>query len=108
MSDLMVIVVATSLLSSLFTLALVALLFKKVAQPKLQAYIEKTLLPEFREQVNQGGQDAGEALLPRFRKAVNDGFQDAIREAPSEFFDDATKSVSKTIESGLDVLLGKR
>lgn len=113
MASLIISIIVTAALSSILTLALASFIFDRKVKPQLLKYIKDELLPEFREQVKNGGKDAGEELLPAFRKSVNHGFQDALREttganAVGEAVGETAKTMAKTFETGMDVLLGKR
>lgn len=121
-------IVLTAVLSSVCTLGLAYWLFtNKLKQPLLDT-IDNDLLPKLRSEVKQGVLDAGEELLPQFearvkagaidaggellpqfRDNVREGFNDAIKDATgAQVLEDAAKTVSKTVENGINSLFGKR
>jgi len=120
-------IIATAILSSLCTLGLAYWLFNSKLKQPLLHFIDDQLLPKLRDEVKQGVLDAGEELLPQFegrvkagaidagsdllpefRQNVRDGFNDALKDATgAQVLEDAAKTVSKTVENGINTLLGK-
>lgn len=102
-------ILITALLSSVITLAILAVVTQRMVIPKFKAWLQEEVLPEFRAQVKNGAIDSGDTLLPKFRENVRDGFNDAIRDQMAgQVFEDAAKSVAKKMEGGLGALLGRK
>lgn len=102
-------ILVTALLSSVLTLLVAAWFTKTFVLPKFKAWLQDEVLPEFRAQVKNGAVDSGDTLLPKFRENVREGFNDAIRDqVAGQAFEDAARSVTKKMESGLGALLGRK
>ena len=105
------IIIATALLSSLFTLGIAYVLFQ--AFWKQWLYDEMDEYTEiFKTKVKEGAVEAGEELLPEFRTQVREGFKEAMTDSfKGEILERSAREGIKTgteiMETGLNILLGK-
>ena len=79
-SELLMLVVATALLSSLLTLALGLVLFQRWVRPRLEARLA-ALAEELEARVKAGAEAAGQELLEPLRARVRGGVEEAAIEA---------------------------
>ncbi len=107
-AELLVVIIATALLSSAITLGTVWLVFQYIVKPRYEAEVKPRLeaqldtqLEVLREKVKQGVIDAGVELLPRFREEVRAGFEDAAKGVVPAFRQEAEASFKETLKAML-------
>ena len=108
------IIFSTAVLSSLFTLLTVYILYKIRLKEKLKSELDELALL-MKARLKEGVEEAGKELLPRFREEVKEGFKEAMKSAVSgemnsEFVSKTAQTAVETgssiVESGLNFLLG--
>ena len=129
-AELVVLMICTAVLSSVFTAAVVWALFQYLVKPRLETQVKPALeaqletqlevlrgkvrqgvedagvemLPKLREQVRGGFEDAAKGLIPAFRAEVEESFKDILQAtAGGDIVDRVTKTAS-ILGSGLDML----
>lgn len=110
-SGVWLLVLATAALSSVFTAALAALLFRLKYQQRLDTRLE-ALGQELEARVRSGVLSAGEELAPRMRREVELGFRDGVMAiASGSDLDESVRAFAKgsmdLIGGGIDSLLGR-
>ena len=106
-----ILALATALLSSLFTLIILFLVYKFLLQKKLEGK-QEDIAEVLKGKLKEGVKEAGIELLPKFRDEVRKGFNEAMTDAVSgNLIDSSAKEVAKKgtniMGKGLDILLGK-
>ncbi|MBD2860118.1 hypothetical protein IB286_14030 [Spongiibacter sp. KMU-158] len=102
-------IVLTALLSSLFTLALAAVILKYFALPKLEQYIDEKLLPEAQERVKDGVSDGVVEVLPKVKDHVRDGVTESFVDAASGgLLKRAPANIANNLESLTGMFFGKK
>lgn len=105
----LMIVISTALLSSLFTCALLALLVKVVLLPRLHSYLHEELLPEAQQRARQSLLDSAEPLLPKIRENVSQGVTDALVDAASGgLLKRAPGQIADNLDSLTSILFGRK
>ena len=107
-------VLLTALATSVITLLLTYVLFRRYWEPRLDRRLDQLQL-EFEARVKSGVYAAGLELLPDFREQVKQGFVDALSQSHTAgLVEDTAKvmSVGKDlgagiVETGLNVLFGR-
>jgi len=113
--QLLILIIATALVSSLSTLVLGLFVFQRWIRPRLEmrlaAFAEllearvkaganaagQDLLPLLREQVHGGVEDAATELLPRVRAELTAGFQEAATESLPAFREEVQKGFTHAV-----------
>ena len=114
----MLLIVATALLSSLVTLALGWLAFQHGIRPRLEARLTalaeqlearvkagagaagQDLLEPLRAQVRGGVEDAATDVLPKIRAELTAGFHDAAAESLPAFREEVRKGFTEALNAG--------
>lgn len=115
--DMLLWVILTALLSSLFTILGALLVFKYFLASRIEAELDRMgnaheqqlrqgledsardMLPEFRSEVIAGFEEAGDTLLPQFRKEVEEGFEAGAREILPDFRKEVSEGVRDALAS---------
>lgn len=114
----MLLIVATALISSLVTLALGWLAFQHGIRPRLEARLTalaeqlearvkagagaagQELLEPLRAQVRSGVEDAATDVLPKIRAELTAGFRDAAAESLPAFREEVRKGFTEALNAG--------
>ncbi len=107
MPEIILVVVATSVLTALCTAVFVLWFYNRKIRPQLEAQLEQAG-ETMQARVRQGVLDAGEELLPKFREKVTEGFTRALAEWPSSEMTRMARSGANLVGEGLNTLLGKK
>lgn len=107
-------VVMTALMSSVVTLLLSYLLYRRYIEPRLDRQLQQ-IQAEFEARVKAGVQEAGMELLPDLRQQVKLGFTDALSESHTAGLVEETAKVMSVgkdlgagiVETGLNALFGR-
>jgi hypothetical protein len=109
-----VLVVLTALMSSVVTLLLAYVIYRRHLEPRLDRQLEQ-IQAEFETRVKAGVHDAGMELLPDFREQVKLGFTDALSQSHTAGLVEETAKVMSVgkdlgagiVETGLNALFGR-
>jgi len=107
-----VLLVATALLSSLFTWLIAWVFFRLHLRAQFEQ-VKEQIGQDLEQRVRAGVVAGGHELLPQFRREVKEGFLDALKSGPvSGAMSEAARNVAKTgaelFGSGFDNLLKPR
>lgn len=109
MMETLIVVALTATLSSVLTLLLAYLFYRKRIEPGLEARMEE-VQAEFERRVQRGVTNAGQELLPSFRQEVANGFRDALQGITADRLGEGTaRAMSRgadLFEKGLRGLFG--
>ena len=109
MMETLIVVTATAVLSSVLTLLLAYLFYRKRIEPALEARMGR-VQDEFEQRVQRGVSNAGQELLPAFRQEVANGFRDALQGITADRLGEGTaRAMSRgadLFEKGLRGLFG--
>lgn len=115
--QLLILIIATALVSSLFTLVLGLFVFQHWIRPRLETRLAvlaellearvqagagaagRDLLPLLREQVRGGVEDAATELLPGLRAELTAGFREAATESLPAFREEVQKGFTQAVTS---------
>lgn len=103
-------ILATAVLSSVFTLGLAYLFGRRILLGALERERVR-VQQEFEERVRSGVQSAGLALLPQVREQFTFAIRDAIEKSSAELAQDPARLLTRgaeLFEIGLSAALGKR
>src|SRR5262249_30212918 len=103
----LLVVILTSALTSVVTLALAYGFYEIRLRKRLEAYVAE-LANELESRVRKGVTDAGIELLPAFQERVEAGFREAMASLPEQGANTLAKAGASLIEGGLSTLFGKR
>lgn len=105
----MIVVTATALLSSVLTLLIAYVFYRKRIEPALEARMGR-VQDEFEQRVQRGVTNTGQELLPAFRQEVANGFRDALQGITADRLGEGTaRAMSRgadLFEKGLRGLFG--
>ncbi len=99
--------IATAVLSSMFTLGLSYWLYETRLRSRLEARMEE-LADILEARVHKGVKEAGIELLPAFQERVEAGFKDAMASLPEKGASAMAKAGANLIGEGLSGLFGRR
>lgn len=107
-------VLLIALMSSVFTLLLAYILYRRILEPQLDQRLAQIQI-ELEERVKSGAFAAGQELLPDLREQVKLGFTDALSQSHTAGLVEETAKVMTVgkelgagiVETGLNALFGR-
>jgi hypothetical protein len=114
MSHDVLLVLLTALTSSVTTLLLACLLYRRILEPQIDQRLEQMQI-ELEARVKRGAYAAGQELLPDLREQVKLGFTDALSQSHTAGLVEETAKVMTVgkelgagiVETGLNALFGR-
>lgn len=101
------VLVATALMSSVFTLGLAYCFYEFRLRRRLEARIDE-LADTLEARVHKGVKDAGIELLPAFQERVEAGFKEAMASLSEKGASAMAKAGANLISEGISGLFGRR
>lgn len=110
----LILLLLTALASSVITLLMAYMFYRRYAEPRLDRQLEE-IQAEFEARVKSGVQAAAIELMPELREQVRMGFTDALAQSHTAgLMEDTAKAVSVgkdlgagIVETGLNALFGR-
>lgn len=111
MMEVLILITATSLLSSALTWAVAYLFFRWKVKGRLQQELDE-LGDVLKGKLREGVEEAGRELMPELRDEVREGFKEALAQAMAgDIIEQSAKTAvqrgSSMVETGLRFLMGQ-